>query len=157
METRNFKITQSPHGILLFPVPVDKTRLFLMRAQSMREAEILKYLLDPGYLSDPLTKPEMYQQISTHTDGVTPIFELEWEKLVLEFLPKRGVDLDRAMIIENLLSRKISRLRGAERPVAVIDDIIHRFQKQKECSECDKLGINDEALERWFQGLTRLK
>lgn len=148
-----YKITQSPHGILLFAVPVDKSRLFLIKTNSLQEAELLKYMLDPGFLLDPIDAPELYTEAGLHTDQQTPIFLLDWKKLSLQFLPNRAANPDRAKILEDLMSKKLSKVLEGQDTSKVIRDIIFRFQKQQECSECDKLGINDPLLEKWFMGL----
>lgn len=153
---KNFKITDSPHGILLYPVPVDKARLFLIQAKTTREAKLLKYLLDAEYLHDPVSQPELYLKLGLHIDQQTFLYELKWTELSLEFLPKRHLDFDRAKALEKLMSKKISKLPFADKPHEVVEDILFRLQKQKECSECDRLGVNESSLDSWFQGLRNI-
>jgi hypothetical protein len=151
----HFRITSSPHGTLLYPVPVDKERTYLLVAKSPGEAKLLKHLLDPGYLRDPLTWPEVYEDAGRHVDEQTPRFTVNWSALRLEFLPNRGLDLTRAEILEGLMARKIAALATGKDPVSV-DDLIFRFRKQQECAECEKLGINAPELEAWFLGFRDL-
>jgi hypothetical protein len=152
---KQFKITESTHGIFLYPIPVDKQKTFLIKAESSFEARLLKHLLEPGYLADPLDLPEAFDNIGFHADQRTPIYRLKWNDLQLHFLPHRELDISRAQILENLLSKKISHLaQGQDK--RVIEEILFRFEKQKECTECDKLGINSPGLNQWFKTLTEL-
>jgi hypothetical protein len=143
-----FKLAHS-HEIYLYPTPVDKKQTFLIKVESLFEGKLLKHLLDPGYLDDPLLTPDLYEPMGFHADQRTPVYQVLWEKLQLHFLPQRELDIKRAQAIEELLTKKIIALK--KNPKAeLIDEIIFRFQKQKECSECAKLGINSVELDEWF-------
>ncbi len=152
---KNYKITTSTHGTVLYPTPVDKARTYLITAETLREAKLLKHLLDPGYLRDPLEWPDVYREAGVHADKRTPRYQIIWEKLRLEYLPDRDLDLTRAEILEGLIARKIARIKDPA-DTGAIEDILFRFKSQKACSECDKLGINSPVLEVWFEGFRDL-
>ncbi len=152
---KNFKITTSIHGTVLYPTPVDKERTFLIVTETLREAKLLKHLLDPGYLRDPLEWPDSYRHTGLHADQRTPCFVVRWEALRLEYLPDRGVDLTRAEILEGIIAKKIARLVDPA-DTGALDDLLFRYQTQKACSECAKLGINAPDLDAWFEGFRGL-
>jgi hypothetical protein len=153
-ENKLYKIAKSKFGILIFPTPVDKKALYLINAPSIEHAKIYKYLLDFGALKDPFIYPEYYQRIRIHTDALTEIYDLKWSDFRLEFLPLRELDLPRALILENLLSRKFEKLfLNMDKKNDLIKDIQFRFSKQLECSECQKLGIENLELMAFFKNL----
>ncbi len=152
---KNFKITTSTHGTVLYPTPVDKERTYLITAENLREARLLKHLLDPGYLRDPWEWPEVYRDVGVHADNRTPRYQLMWEKLRLEYLPERGLDFTRAEILEGIMARKIARLVNPA-DTSAMEDLYFRLNTQKACSECDKLGINAPVLQVWFDGFRNL-
>jgi hypothetical protein len=149
-----YKIAKSKFGVLIFPTPVDKKAMYLINAPTIEHAEIYKYLLDFGALKDPFIYPEHYQRIRIHTDAVTEIYDLKWSLFRLELLPLRELDLARAIILENLLSRKFEKLfLNMDKKKELIKDIQFRFSKQLECSECQKLGIENLELIAFFNNL----
>lgn len=151
-----YRISKSKFGVLVYPTPVDKDAMFLISAPSMDHAEIYKHLLDFGALSNPLRSPNIYERIRVHTDGATPVFELKWAELELKLLPERDVDLNRALILERLFSRKFENLfLNMDNKNEFLRDIQFRFSQQQLCSECQKLGIGDPKLVAWFANLDK--
>ena len=64
------RIAHSPKGTYLYPFPVDKTRLYLIVAQDLEEAEKLKEELDSLSDIDPLSDSR-FERIGLHGDGIT--------------------------------------------------------------------------------------
>lgn len=152
-----YRISNSKFGVLIYSIPVEKDSMFLIIAPSVEHAEIYKHLLDFGALSNPLDSPRLYEKIGLHTDGFTPVYELKWGDLQLELLPQREVDLNRALILENLFSKKFEKLFLAmDKKKELINDIQFRFSQQQLCSECQKLGIGNPILVAWFGNLNKL-
>jgi hypothetical protein len=151
-----YRISSSKFGVLVYPTPVEKDAMFLISAPSMEHAEIYKHLLDFCALNNPLQASHLYERIRLHTDRVTPVYELKWSELELEFLPEREVDLNRAIILEKLFSRKFENLfLNMDQKTELLKDIQFRFAQQQLCSECQKLGIGDPALVAWFAALDK--
>lgn len=151
-----YRVSNSKFGILVYPTPVDKNATFLIIAPSIDHAEIYKHLLDFGALENPLNSPHLYEKMGIHTDGATPIYELKWNQLQLKILPQRDVDLDRAIILENLFSKKFEKLfNEMDKKNEIINDIQFRFSQQQLCSECQKLGIGNPDLIAWFADLNK--
>lgn len=156
MNTKTYRISQSRFGILLFPTPVQKEAMFLITAPTEFHAEVYKYLLDFGALAAPLDPGRSFRRAGTHTDRVTPIFEVNWDELELRILPLRHLDVSRATLLEQLFAKKFTQLlRAPERAGELIRDIQFRFSQQQLCSECQRLGISDVELVKWFEGLSR--
>jgi hypothetical protein len=148
------RISSSKFGVLVYPTPVDKNAMFLIAAPSIEHAELYKHLLDFGALNNPLQSSRLYERIRLHTDGVTPVYEMIWSELQLTLLPEREVDLNRAIILEKLFSRKFENLfLNMDQKTELLKDIQFRFAQQQLCSECQKLGIGDPALVAWFAAL----
>jgi hypothetical protein len=151
-----YRISSSKFGVLVYPTPVDKDAMFLIAAPTINHAEIYKHLLDFGALSNPLQSPSLYERIRLHTDGATPVYELKWGELELTLLPGREVDLNRAIILERLFSRKFENLfLNMDKKNELLKDIQFRFSQQQLCSECQKLGIGDPKLVAWFADLDK--
>jgi hypothetical protein len=149
-----YRLLSSPFGVLLFPTPVDKQNTFLIKAPTHFHGEIYKYLLDFGALHSPLESADLYVHEGLHRDAKTHVYQLNWNNLKIEFLPQREVDLNRAQMIEGIIQKKFIKLfENPDKKVEMIQDIQHRFKQQQLCSECQKLGINDLEVEKWFQGL----
>jgi hypothetical protein len=160
MQSVEFRITKSAFGILLYPTPVDKSFTYLIKVQSEFHAQIYKHLLDFDALKTPKTHPQFYELEGIHTDGKTLIFRVNEDELVLEYLPQREIDVEKAYILEQVMARKITRLLKsadcAETRAVVIKEILHRYSMQQECSECQRLGINSQELIRWFEKFSEL-
>ncbi|MBY0517583.1 MAG: hypothetical protein K2P81_11775 [Bacteriovoracaceae bacterium] len=71
----HFKIAHSPKGIFVYPTPVDKTRLYLIVASDLAEAETLKVMLESDPKCDPLTDAR-FKRTGFHSDGVTALLSL---------------------------------------------------------------------------------
>jgi hypothetical protein len=151
-----YKISNSSFGVLIYATPVEKNAMFLITAPSIEHAELYQHLLDFGALENPLHSPQLYEKISIHNDGSTPIYQLKWNALQLKLLPNRDIDLKRLIILENLYSRKFQNLfLNMDKKHELIQDIQFRFSQQQLCSECQKLGINDPVLIAWFADLNQ--
>ncbi len=155
LNNKIYRIAKSSYGIFLFLTPVDKLNTFLIQAPTQLHAELYKFLLDFGAILSPLDSLDLYQNVGTHTDGVTPIYELQWDDLKLEFLPQRDLDIERAVILESVIAKKFTKLfRNIDNRAEIIQDIQHRFSQQLLCSQCQKLGIDDSRLKEWFGQLS---
>jgi hypothetical protein len=155
-QNKIYRLAKSSFGILIFPTPVDKKNTFLIKAPSEFHGELYKYLLDYGALTSPIESPSLYIPEGLHTDGLTMIYRLNWDTLELKLLPKRELDLVRAEIVENLMAKKFSKLfQQIDKKDEIIRDIQYRYLKQQECSQCQLMGITDQRLLDFFQGLDR--
>ncbi len=77
--SRVFKIAKSPKGIFVYPHPVDKSRLYLIVARDIAEAERLKVMLDSSPDCDPLNDAR-FERTGLHGDGVTVLLGLRSTK-----------------------------------------------------------------------------
>ncbi len=71
----HFKIAHSAKGTFVYPFPVDKTRLYLIVAQDLSEAEALKAMLETEPSCDPLSGAR-FERVGLHGDGVTVLLKL---------------------------------------------------------------------------------
>lgn len=110
MHTKIYRIASSKYGILLFPTPVDKQSMYLINAPTLFHAEVYKHLLDFAALFSPLISKNQYEKVAVHSDGVTEIFDLNWNTMQLSFLPEKHLDLKRATILESLFTKKFKHL-----------------------------------------------
>lgn len=155
-QNKTYRLADSSFGILLFPTPVDKKNTFLIKTPTKLHGELYKYLLDFGALASPLENPSLYTSEGLHTDHLTRIYQLNWDRLEIKLLPKRELDIVRAEVVEGLLARKFKKLfQEIDKRNEIIRDIQYRFSKQQECSQCQLMGISDQKLLDLFQGLEK--
>lgn len=158
MNKRQYKFAQNKDSFFIYPFPVDKKRKFLLLCDSKKQALILQHCLMGGYLEDPLSSSHCYNYEGLHLDGQTPLYRINEDKFHLALLEFRQQDPQKAEIIEKNISKKILQLMEQDSDWPVIQhSIAHRYKKQQQCSECQKLGILQSSLEQWIDHLCQLR
>lgn len=135
----------------LFPLPVIKGKKFFIETQKRSEAELLQNFLAKSWLKIDMQNPSessggFWQEQEVHADGKTRIFQVDWNKLHLQYLPFAGKEAEKAEALQKVMSREISAWVLAsdvsDRSNAKTQ-IEKRIVAQKGCKHCQTLGINE--------------
>ena len=159
MTEQNFKFAKAKGETVIFPHPVDKKNKYLVKLSVPLEERGLKVLmsaLNAGFLASPQQDPSLYQEKGLHDDGQTPIYELSIEDLQFQFLTDKEIDPKKGEGIEKVLSKKLVALilaQDEQTYAQAYSDFIKRFEAQKHCSTCQKMGIQSPKLQEWVESL----
>ena len=136
----------TPDGKHIYPWPIVKDQKHLISTPSPRAAAYLILLFKNSYL----TSLENFEQ-TIHGDGATPIFHPPKNGPVALFLPNRNEDEGSAFAIEKVLSKRLWQyVTPGYQDDALKNEVIKRFDAQKDCSTCNSLGINHELVAQFI-------
>jgi hypothetical protein len=141
------QITQVNGQILLYPTPVIKHQKYLLLAHNPLQAQILSSGFAHGVLH-----LDAFKKIDVHTDGATPIYQLNGEMTSVGLLPERASNLERAMQLESILWKHIFNLYQADAnsKSQLQSKLAQIYANQTSCSSCLALGIQAERLAHFF-------
>jgi ASC-1-like (ASCH) protein len=129
----------------LYPTPVIKELKYLIELDE-KLTNFFIFAFEHKYLESADSKPSFLVEDRVHEDGRTKIYQIDYSNLHFSLLKNKSLDLKKANSIEKLLRKKIVEfLRGEEKSK---DALLNTFEKQKKCSTCLKLGIDDPNLKQ---------
>jgi hypothetical protein len=147
---QEFREVQVQNKTYLYPFPVIKGNKYLIEIPK-EFSHFVILSLENGFLYSPDQDKNYLNEIGVHTDGNTPIFKINFQKLSFEFLSHSEVDPDKAKTLHQLISKKIiAVLEGEE---SAKDKLKHRFEMQLKCSTCQSLGIEEPEIKEWLESL----
>jgi hypothetical protein len=141
------QITQGNGQILLYPTPVIKHQKYLLLAHNPLQAQILTSGFAYGVLNlDACIK------IGVHSDGATPIYQINTEITSITMLPERANNLERAIQLESILWKHLLNLFQADsnHKGQLQSKLAQIYANQTSCSSCIALGIQHEKLAQFF-------
>lgn len=132
----------TPDGRFIYPWPIVKDQKHLIATPSSRAGMYLILLFKKSFLLEL----DGFEK-SVHSDGSTIVYHPPKNGPVAHFLPNRSHDEGSAHAIEKVLSKRLWQyvVPGYQDQV-LKNEVIKRFEAQKDCSTCSSLGINDEVV-----------
>lgn len=146
-----FKAVQIKERCFLYPQPVVKENKYLLEIPT-QFSEVFILLFQARFLENPEGDWKGWEKTEVHSDGKTPIYKLEVENLSLSLLSNPEEDPQKAKTINALLEKKIKAILSGE--VDSKESLKKVFENQKNCSTCQKLGINSFELEEVIKAFT---
>lgn len=141
IKNREHKVVHASGKIYLYPFPVIKDEKYLIECESEIFSQKLMGLLNKNLFPNPLENNLTYEMTCLHTDQKTRIFRpLRSEHYPI--LGKRSINPTKAEVVEKVLIKKIMAYLFMEQEGSK-DEMMRTYQKQLNCSECQKMGIND--------------
>lgn len=134
----------------LYPFPVLKGNKYLIEVKD-DFAEFLILSLKNQYLYSPDRDKDYLVEIGVHTDGNTPIFQIENSKLCFNFLPNAERDPKKAKALHQLISNKVISVLVNDKDAR--QKLKQRFESQLKCSTCKSLGIGEPKIKEWIKKL----
>ncbi len=140
----HFKSVLIKGRCFLYPLPVIKENKYLLEVPK-DFSDIFILLFQNHFLKNPEGNWKGWQKSEVHSDGKTPIYQLDIENLSLAFLPSQE-DPQKAATINELLEKKIKAvLQGTQ---GAKESLKKTYENQKNCSTCQRLGIASAELEK---------
>jgi len=139
---KQYKLTNTKEGYYLYPIPVDNNNKYLIYFKLQWEAEVFLSLLEHSLVSNPTISQDKYNYLKLHRDGKTKVYQVNFLNPMIE-LPERDLDLNKAIVIEKIIDKKLSDIINAtdHEMVTKLDKFLQLNKKQNDCSQCKKLGI----------------
>ena len=125
---------------LLYPTPVVKEQKHLIEVDESL-SDFFIFALEENFLQSVDSAPEYLAQKSVHSDKQTVIYEFIYVKLHFNLLKNKESERQKALTIEELLSKKI--VSALKKETLAIESLFKVYEKQKICSTCKTLGIED--------------
>jgi len=146
MKPRNtFKEVKVLNKSFLYPLPVIKEKKYLIELGEV-PADFMIYALEKSFVESPDSSLTFYMKNGIHTDGKTPYYLLDLDKVKFNLLKNKNLEPKRSETIETLLNKKIlSVLKNEEESKP---ELIKCFRKQLKCSTCQRLGFQSEELKK---------
>jgi len=142
------KITQPNGQLLLYPVPVIKEKKFLLLAHNELQAAILISGFAHGII-----KIDACVKVTTHSDGATPIYQLDLSDKSIPLLNQREKNIERAQQLETILCKHMWNLfqADAQHKSQMQNKLWQMYSNQTSCSSCIELGIQAEQLATFME------